>query len=207
MYQTRMKGYYPYVVQHIVDYQAIIDGEYPEFELLAEGRARVTNDAYLLTMGLDRVKQWEKILGITSPSGSPLESRRAAIVARIRAQSKLNTETINAIVNAFTGGTSVSWVENSVLYIEIIPNPESFEYKFASVATEIKRKLPAHLGVAYKVAVDVAKDSKLYIANATTYGLNYTVNVEAKEGVTVDVNLLKAIVITHGESHYMEVRE
>lgn len=147
MYQIRMNGYYPQVVHNILEFQSIIDGEYPEFELLAEGRNRITQDAYLLTMSEERIAQWEQILGIKPISGSSVSDRRETVIARIRGQGKLNTELINSIVNAFTGGTANSWIEDSILYVEITPPPGNKQFQFANVEQELSLKIPAHLGV------------------------------------------------------------
>lgn len=159
MYRKRMNDYYPQVIQSIVDYQAIIDAEYPEIEALAEGRDRVLNDAYLLTMGEERITEWEAVLGIKPLADSSIEDRRETIIARIRGQGKLNTSLINSIVKTFTGGTANSWIENSTLYIEITPPPENKSFKFANVEQELSRKVPAHLGFnvsrSYREWVDV----------------------------------------------------
>ena len=146
MYQERMLGYYPQVVQSILEFRSIIDSEYPEFEDLSDGMERVTNDAYLLTMTEDRVVQWENILGIRPLENSTIQDRRETIIARIRGQGKLNTALINAIVNAFTGGSANSWVEGSVLYVEITPPPNNKVFKFDNVEQELRLKVPAHLG-------------------------------------------------------------
>lgn len=145
MYQTRMNSYYPQVIQFILEFKAIIDGEYPEFNLLAEGKNRVIDDAYLMTMGEDRISQWEKILGIRPIENSSVTDRRETIIARIRGQGKLNTMTINSIVNAFTGGTANSWVADSTLYVEITPPPDNKQFQFINVAQELSKKIPAHL--------------------------------------------------------------
>ena len=147
MYHERMNSYYPQVIQAIVDFQAIINAEYPEFEDLASAKDRVINDAYLLTMSEQRTEQWENILGIKPIAESSLSDRRETIIARIRGQGKLNTALINSIVNAFTGGTANSWVEDSVLYVEITPPPGNKQFQFANVKQELTLKVPAHLGI------------------------------------------------------------
>lgn len=146
IYKHRMYDYYPAVIQSITEFKAIIDGEYPEFDLLYDGANGITEDAYLLTMGEERIEQWEQLLGIRPIENSSVSDRRETIVARIRGQGKLNTSTINAIVNAFTGGTANSWVEDSVLYVEITPPPNSKNFQFANVEQELSIKVPAHLG-------------------------------------------------------------
>ena len=142
-----MNSYYPQVIQAILEFKAIIDGEYPEFETLSDGKDRVVEDAYLLTMSEERITQWEKLLGIRPIEGSSVSDRRETIIARIREQGKLNTELINSIVNAFTGGTAKSWVEDSVLYVEITPPPGNKSLQFPNVEQELRIQVPAHLNL------------------------------------------------------------
>jgi hypothetical protein len=150
LYRERMIGYYPQVIQSILEFRAIVDGEYPEIKALSDANEQALNDAYLSTMGEERIKQWESVLGITPLDGSTVEDRREVIIARIRGQGKLNTALINKIVNTFTGGTANSWIEDSVLYIEITPPPENKSYRFENVEQELKLKVPAHLGIQVK---------------------------------------------------------
>lgn len=141
-----MNGYYPQVVSCITEFKAIVDALAPEFEELNKSQLDVIHDAYLLTMGEKRIEQWERILKIQPLLDSTLDDRRDTIIARIRGQGKLNTALINSIVNAFTGGTANSWIEDSVLYVEITPPPNNKSFKFANVEQEISKKVPAHIG-------------------------------------------------------------
>lgn len=145
MYQERMFGYYPQVIQAILEFRQIIDAEYPEFEDLSGGVQRVIDDAYLLTMSEDRISQWEAILGIKPVDDSTVDDRRETVIARIRGQGKLNTELINSIVKVFTGGTAQSWVANSTLYVVIEPPPGDKRFRFENVEQELSLKVPAHL--------------------------------------------------------------
>ena len=144
-YRQRMNSYYPEVIRSIYEFQAIIDGDYPEFEKLAEATERITQDAYLLTMSEERIKQWEQAFQIKPHPQATLQDRREVIIARIKGQGKLNTATINAIVNTFTGGSAISWVEDSTLYVAITPPRDNKQYLFPSVEQELSRKVPAHL--------------------------------------------------------------
>jgi hypothetical protein len=141
-----MNGYYPDVIRKITEFKGIIDAEYPEFEDISTMRDSITDNAYLTTMGESRIGEWERIFGISPVSGSSLDDRREVIIARIRGQGKLNTELINSIVKTFTGGTANSWVEDSILYVEITPPPENKQYIFTNVEQELAKKVPAHLG-------------------------------------------------------------
>lgn len=146
MYRERMNSYYPEVISSIQEFQAIVDGEYPEIDELAENTELTLNDAYLTTMSESRIEDWERILQIKPLPDSTVSDRRETVVARIRGQGKLNTNLINVIVNTFTGGTAISWVEDSVLYVEITPPPNNKQYRFENVEQELSKKVPAHLG-------------------------------------------------------------
>lgn len=143
----RMKEYYPQAIRQILEFQALIKAEGFEIDFLKNDIELSVNEAYLTTMGEDRVKSWEKALGIISSSDESLDDRRETVVARIRGQGKLNTALIDAIVGAFTGGVATSYIENSTLIIKIQPPPESKEYKFRNVVQELSKKIPAHLGI------------------------------------------------------------
>lgn len=146
MYRERMNSYYPEVVRSITEFQAIIDSEYPEFEEGRLNRERTLNNAYLLTMDESRIAEWEQILSIKPLADSTVDDRRDTVIARIRGQGKLNSNLINVIVNTFTGGSANSWIEDSVLYIEITPSASNKQYRFENVEQEIAQKVPSHLG-------------------------------------------------------------
>lgn len=165
MYRERMNGYYPQVIQSILEFQSIIDSEYPEIENLSGGTTKIIDDAYLTTLSEERIKQWENVLGIQPISNSSISDRRDTIVARIRGQGKLNTERINAIVNAFTGGTATSWIENGTLNVEIKPPPENKQFRFENVEREIAKNVPAHLG--FNIRRDYQLWSGVKYENAT----------------------------------------
>lgn len=147
MYKERMIGYYPQAIQSILEFQSIIDCEYPEIENVNNSVSNVTLDAYLTTMSEGRIAQWEERLGIRPLDGSTLSDRRDTIIARISGQGKLNTESINRIVSSFTGGTADSRIIDGVLYISVnVPNNHK-DYKFENLEQELANKIPAHLGL------------------------------------------------------------
>lgn len=146
MYKERMNSYYPEVIRSIEEFQAIIDAESKEFEDLEANTQSVLDNAHLITMNEHRIAEWEKMLKIKPLEGSTVDDRRDTVIARIRGQGKLNTNLINIIVNTFTGGTANSWIDNSILYVEITPPPNNKQYRFENVEQEIGKKVPAHLG-------------------------------------------------------------
>ena len=143
----RMKSYWPEAIRKILEFQAIAKAEGFEVDFLKNDIELVVNEAYLSTMGEERVSEWEKELGIAPGSEESLQDRRDTIIARIRGQGKLNTELINSIVGAFTGGIAESYIKDSVLYVKITPPPGNKQYKFANVVQELNKKVPAHLGI------------------------------------------------------------
>ena len=147
MYRERMIGYYPKVIQDIKEFQAIVDAEYPEIEEIKVANERVLADAYLSTMSEERVVEWEKLLSIRPALNSTVEDRRETIIARLRGQGKLNTQTINNIVSAFTGSTCEAWIENSTLFIKLHPSRIGKEFVLDNIVQELKIKVPAHLGL------------------------------------------------------------
>lgn len=146
MYKERMIGYYPNVIRNIQEFQSIIDSEYPEFEETSNSVNRVTQDAWLSTMSEDRIKEWEELLEITPFPSSTLVDRREVIIARLRGQGKLNTELINSIVATFTGGTAISWFEDSVIHIEVQLPHDNKSFILDNLIQELELKIPAHLG-------------------------------------------------------------
>lgn len=177
MYRERMNSYYPQVIQDISEIRAIIDAEYPEFEELEECNERVISDAYLLTMTEDRVTEWEKNLGIRPFTGATVEDRRNNVVARIRGQGKLNTSLINAIVNALTGNGCKCRLEDSTIYVELLPFDEdkiSVEDVIASVKKELELKIPAHLGLSVDLAYlrwdEVLANNNSWVTVRATHG-------------------------------------
>ena len=143
----RMKNYYPEAIRAILELQAVIKTEGFEVDFLKNDIALTVNEAYLTTMGEERISSWEKALGIVSSTTDSVEDRREVIIARVRGQGKLNTAQINSIVGAFTGGTANSYIKDSVLHVEITPPPENKQYKFTNVVQELSNKVPAHLGI------------------------------------------------------------
>lgn len=143
---ARMWNYYPPVIQSIEEFKAIIDAESVELDNTDKSIINITNNAYLTTMDERRVEAWERVFNIKPIAGSSLDDRRETIIARIRGQGKLNTDLINSIVNVFTGGTAISYVRDSVLYVEITPPPNNKSYQFPNVEQELANKVPSHLG-------------------------------------------------------------
>lgn len=146
-YKERMMNYYPPVIGAIKEFQGIVDVEAPELSNLHGEMSVVLDNSFLQTMSEERIKQWEDVLKIKPLYGSTIEDRRDVIIARLRGQGKLNTASINNIVNTFTGGTANSWVKNGVLHVEVTPPPNNKQYRFENIESELRNKVPCHLAL------------------------------------------------------------
>lgn len=205
MYQERMFGYYPQVIQSITEFNGIIDGEYPEFDDLDVAKQRVLLDAYLYTMTEDRVRQWEEILEIPPDLDLPLESRRNTVIANILQKTKLNTETIKAIFYTFTGGTVETWIENSVLHFKFGPDSGYAPFKLQNIVREIQKRIPAHLGLSFDEQIHIAEDSELIVTSAITQAENYVITIDTNLKNTVNSELIAAPIVVYNEIFNTEV--
>ena len=146
----RMREYYPDAIRRILEFQALLQGEGVEIDILKDGISISVNEAYLTTMSEDRISEWEKALGIAPSEDDTIQDRRDVIIARIRGQGKLNTALINSIVGAFTEGVADSYIQDGVLHVDITPPPNNKQDKFKNVESEISKKSPVHLGLSVK---------------------------------------------------------
>lgn len=145
---NRMLNYYPWVVKCITEFQAITLSEGFEIDFANSDVDLIVSNAYLTTMSEERIYEWENMLNLAPNSDDTVEDRREKVIAEIRGNGKLNTALINAVVGAFTnGGVATSYVENSVLYIKILPPVGNKQFKFDNVVKAIAPKVPAHLGL------------------------------------------------------------
>lgn len=143
--RERMLQRLPRVFSVIEDFQAVMATEGLEFDNSDKDAMSMLTDAYLSTMGENRIKEWEKILKINAIQGSSLSDRRETIQARLYNNEKLNTDSISHIVGIFTGGTAESWFEDSTLYVKILPPPGNKAYRFENVEYELAQRMPSHL--------------------------------------------------------------
>lgn len=142
---SRMLEYYPQAISELLEFQALIHTLGFEIDFLNVELYMVLNDAYLIAMGEERLIQWERALGISPLKNSTIEDRRAVIIGRVSTGYKLNTASINNIVNVFTGGSAHSWFADSCIHVEVQIPPNNKQYIFKNVENELKRRIPAHL--------------------------------------------------------------
>lgn len=142
---NRMIGYYPRIVSDLLEYQALMQTLGFEIDFFRTEIVLTFRDAFLTTMGEERIVQWEQALNLTYDDGDTLNDRRDAIIARFRGGNKLNSESIDKIVNAFTGGKSDSKFRDSTITVRVTPPPKNKQFKFSNVERELSKRIPAHL--------------------------------------------------------------
>lgn len=142
---SKMIGYYPQVVKQIKDIEAVCYAVGIELDNARAKMVENTNDGFLYWMSEDRVQEWEKALELSYAETDSLDARRAAIVAKLRGQNKLDESSIQKIINAFTGGTATVTFDGTTLEVDIEPPDDGTEFNRDTVEKELRNRLPAHL--------------------------------------------------------------
>lgn len=144
---NRMLNYYPQVIKQILEFQALMYAEGFEIDFLKSDMQLVANNAYLTTMDESRIAQWEKLFELPYNPDNSIEDRRERIMAEFRGNDKLNTASIESIVNTFTKGSVWSFIKDGVLNVQILPPGDNKTYRFENVESALKKRVPAHLGL------------------------------------------------------------
>lgn len=150
-YNAQMLNYYPEVIKAIKDFQELIKTQSLEVEEMHEELTKILANAYVSTADESTLAKWEKFLGIT-----PLEQgeddvetwvsdRRETILARLYHTEKMNSKSIADVVKIFTGGETLSYFRDGVIYVLISPPRSAKKFKFENVEQELQKKTPAHL--------------------------------------------------------------
>lgn len=201
IYKQRMLDSYSPALQRIYEFQGIVDAEYPEFDLFAENLQDVLNDAYLSTMGEDRVYEWETRLGLPHDTSLPLQSRRNVIMAHIFQKNKLNTETLDFLVDTFTQGHAEYKIKDSTLFIEFYPHIDSV-YKLKTFVNEIMNRKPAHIGYMVSQVNDCGNNGEntLSVSAISTQGVTYNCYPNITFKLNAIGNLRMAPTATYNET-------
>ena len=147
-----LKLYLPLILQDIAEYEALSIAETPITEDLEDKVNRIIDDSFLATMSEARLAEWERALGIVN-TNNPLSQRRSVVLSRFRGTGKLNKTLIQAMVNAFTGGTAEVQFDEGVLTVRVAPPTESFlGFSIEAVTNELEKRKPAHLPLVVELA-------------------------------------------------------
>lgn len=150
-YHEQMLNYYPEIIKAIREFNALVETQSDNVEDIHEELTKILSNAYISTADIDRIAEWERLLGIillsqgTDSMETWLSDRRETIAARLYTPTKLNTESISNLVRIFTNGSTNSWFRDGVLYVAITPPENGKTFKFDNLKQEIEKKIPAHL--------------------------------------------------------------
>lgn len=147
-----LKLYLPIILQDIAEYKALSIAESPVLADIEEKTNRIVEDSFLSTMSASRLREWENALGIV-PTNNSIEQRRSIVLSRFRGTGKLNKTLIQAMVDAFTGGSATVTFEDSILKVKIAPPSSTFEdFSIDTLANELYKRKPAHLLMTVELA-------------------------------------------------------
>lgn len=147
-----LKLYLPFVLQDVAEYEALSNAESPFLEDIEAKTEQIIEDSFLTTMSASRLAEWEKALGII-PTTDPISQRRSVVLSRFRGTGKLNKTLIQAMVNAFTGGTAVVAFTDGILSVKVMPPSSTFkDFSIDDVAYELIKRKPAHVLMTVELA-------------------------------------------------------
>lgn len=169
-YNEQMLNYYPEVIKSIREFQKLIETESLQVDDMHKELTKILDNAYISTADEDRIAMWEKTLGIVPLPQTTLSDRRETILARIYNPEKLNTQSIEDIVSIFTGGKTESYFKDGVINVLISPPADNKQYKFENVEQELRKKVPAHLGL--NVSVSYYTWDEIFSKNKTWNDIN-----------------------------------
>lgn len=144
---ARMMDYLPPYWHISPEMQKVLESDGLEVDRFLNAITSIYTDAFILTAGESRIKEWEQDLKII-PTGT-LEQRRLFVLSKLRGQGKLNEAKIKAIVKTFTGGDSIVTFEDSdsTIYVKVLPPNNGETYLFPDVERSIRPRKPVHLGL------------------------------------------------------------
>ena len=101
--ERRLIDYLPYVVRAYAEYQAMMDGEQPEFERAWQAADGLLEDQFLMTAGNAGLSRWEKILHIVPKATDGLEDRRFRILTRLNEELPYSLSQLRNILGTLCG--------------------------------------------------------------------------------------------------------
>lgn len=101
--EIAIQNYLPPVVREIREFKVLTEAENPEFQKLLEVLGQVMDNQFILTATDYGLSRWERMLKIIPPRDSTFPQRRAAILAKLRAQTPFNLDALRQVVETYLG--------------------------------------------------------------------------------------------------------
>jgi hypothetical protein len=142
LYNRTLTGYLPPIFAAAPELRALLDVcEQPEVEALWAEQERLPDEGFAATASGTSIARWERMMGL--PGSGDLETRRAAVAARLREQPPFTERSLRAALDGLYGeGEYELKIEGFSLTLLVPPGedpagPEGF----------LRRVLPANLAL------------------------------------------------------------
>lgn len=160
----------------IKDIQAILDAVETELNTVEYLQKKVRTDAFIKTATIDRIKDYEKILGIVNESNDNIETRRAFILSIFTNELPFTLPKLKEGLNTIAGFNN--WTievipEEYKMVIEIVENTKGL---IEEIANTFYQFIPAHIfwEVIKRVIENI--NGELYLQGYNTQKLNFEVS-------------------------------
>ena len=93
----------PERLQGVAEFCALADAVNPELDELNAAVGLLVANTAILSSDAAGVLRWEKMLGVSTPLNSALQTRKNALVARLMTKPPINLNTLREIIEAYMG--------------------------------------------------------------------------------------------------------
>lgn len=160
----------------VKDIQAILDAVETELNTVEYLQKKVRTDAFIKTATIDRIKDYERILGIVNESNDNIEARRAFILSIFTNELPFTLPKLKEGLNTIAGFNN--WTievipEEYKMVIEIVENTKGL---IEEIANTFYQFIPAHIfwEVIKRVIENI--NGELYLQGYNTQKLNFEVS-------------------------------
>ena len=145
--ERKLIEYLPHVVREYAEFQGIMAGQQPEFELAWQAVEELTRDQFLMTAGAAGLSRWEKILQIKPRATDTLEERRFRVLSRLNEALPFTLPRLKELLRTLCGEGNFSAEIEAGTYELIVKVALVAKSNFHDVATLLERIAPQNLVV------------------------------------------------------------
>lgn len=116
-------------------------------DMIDEKNRQVVKDMFILTCSSERLREYEKEVGIIPAESQSEDDRRSAVIARWRSESKCDIELLKITADSWEyGKTNIDFVNNK---LQISFSDKGIPTDIDGLKAAIEKVKPAHLPVIY----------------------------------------------------------
>lgn len=146
---VNLARYLPAFLYKSPTFKALQDALQKEHETLRQDIDGIGQQLYVKSAEDWGLQLWEKMLAIDTDTSLDLQTRRAAILAKLGKTPSVTPAFLTAMINKFTTVPATQIVENISEYTIDIYLPDSGTHDFSKIDEAVSIYLPAHLGHTY----------------------------------------------------------